>query len=139
MKNIKTLLITLGLLLLAFVGSWFYLFDVIQESNTGPAITNQQNNSLILNYGDEVKTTYDSQVPQGSVFDLLNLVALENDIELITESYEFGVYVKSLGGYESGSEKAWIYFVNGQSGTVAADQYQLEAGDVVEWRYIKPE
>jgi hypothetical protein len=34
---------------------------------------------------------------------------------------------------------AWIYFVNDESGQIAADQYQLAPGDIVEWKYIKPE
>ena len=34
---------------------------------------------------------------------------------------------------------AWIYFVNGQSGSVASDQYQLKEGDLVEWKYVVPD
>ena len=59
-------------------------------------------------------------------------------IPIETERYDFGVFVKSIEGRLSTAERAWIYFVNGESGQVGADQYQIYPGDVVTWRYVEP-
>lgn len=147
MKNAKALLISIALLFIAFVGSFFYLFKVIQkpespviiETTTPIDESAQQYISLVIDYGDGNSKTYETQATEGTAYGLLKMIAVENNIELNAESYDFGVFVKSLGGYESSSEKAWIYFVNGESGTVASDQYELSEGDMVEWRFIKPE
>jgi hypothetical protein len=147
MKNVKTLLITLALLFLAFVSGCFYLFNVIQkpespintETTTPASEDGQQFISLVIDYGDGNSKTYETQATEGTAYELLKMIAIDNNIELDSESYDFGVFVKSLGGYESSSEMAWIYFVNGESGTIASDQYQLKEGDIVEWRFIKPE
>ena len=42
------------------------------------------------------------------------------------------------GGTENTKDLSWIYFVNGKSGEVAADKYELKNGDKVEWKYMKP-
>jgi len=63
---------------------------------------------------------------------------LEQGMEVAAKEYELGTLVESIGDYSNSSEKAWIYFVNDQAGEVAADKYRLQAGDVVEWRFIKP-
>jgi len=47
--------------------------------------------------------------------------------------------VESVDGLVNSASQAWIYFVNGEAGQVAADQHQLTAGDRVEWRYTKPQ
>jgi hypothetical protein len=146
MKNPKTLLITLALLFLGFVGGWFYLFDIIQNPTYTPSLespisteVDNQSVSVSINFGDGNEVTYTAAALGGNAFELLEAAANENDIELVTESYDFGVFVKSIDGLESSEAMAWIYFVNGESGSVATDQYQLKAGDLIEWKYIKPE
>ena len=36
------------------------------------------------------------------------------------------------------AQMAWIYHVNGESGTIAADKMKVNPGDTVEWKYIPP-
>ena len=62
----------------------------------------------------------------------------EGQVQFDVTEYDFGIFVNSINDLESSNEKAWIYFVNGESAQVAADQYQLESGDIVEWKYITP-
>lgn len=102
----------------------------------------QQNNTveILVNFGDgrivSEEFPYDlEQTP----FSVLQMVVNKNELEMETENYDFGVFVKSISGFESTPEMAWIYFVNGESGSVAADQYKLKPGDLVEWKYITPE
>ena len=88
----------------------------------------------------ESPSTYTIQVEEeATAFDALKNLAEKENISLETQQYDFGIFVKSIDGKESSAETAWIYFVNGESGTVAADLYKLKPGDVVEWKYIKPE
>lgn len=143
MKNVKTLLIVIGSLFVAFVIGWLSLFNRIQTQSSpeepSRTIAVPSTIDLSIDYGDGNKITYNTQATEGTVYNLLKMIAIDNNIELDTESYDFGVFVKSIDEFESTAEKSWIYFVNGESGTVAADRYILESGDVVEWRYIKPE
>jgi hypothetical protein len=46
--------------------------------------------------------------------------------------------VEQVGDYPNTKDKAWIYYVNGKPGTVAADKQTLQSGDTVEWKYEKP-
>ncbi len=73
-----------------------------------------------------------------SPFSILKEALEQNNIPLEIKNYDFGVFVKSINALESSNEKAWIYFVNGESGQVAADKMDLKEGDLVEWRYITP-
>ncbi|MBU0570110.1 DUF4430 domain-containing protein, partial [Patescibacteria group bacterium] len=73
-----------------------------------------------------------------TVFGILEKFAEEEGVELESQQYDFGVFVKSIAGYEGSAETAWIFFVNGESGQVSADQYELKNGDVVEWKYLEP-
>lgn len=66
------------------------------------------------------------------------LAAVKNrDWLLQVKNYDFGSLVEAINGIKNSSDKAWIYFVNGQSGTQAADKQELKPGDVVEWKYLK--
>lgn len=71
-------------------------------------------------------------------FSILKEALDQNNIQFETETYNFGVFVKSINGFESTGKKAWIYFVNGESGQVAADKMELKKSDIVEWKYIPP-
>ena len=143
MKNVKTLLIAIAALFVAFVVGWFSLFKIIQPQNIAE-VPDQKNTYFVqtelkLDYGNENVITYQVYLPHPySAFDALTNVAENNEVDLVTQQYDFGIFVKSIGEYESTADMSWIYFVNGESGMVAADQYSLEAGDVVEWRYITP-
>lgn len=74
-----------------------------------------------------------------TALDLLTYVAQKNSIELKTKDYgEMGTLVESIGAVTNGTDnKYWAYYVNGALGQVAADQYQLKAGDVIEFRFEK--
>lgn len=100
------------------------------------------NQSLTITIGYENDQTITGEYPFSeniTPFSLLEKITMDNQITLETENYDFGVFVKSINGLESGAEMSWIYFVNGESGQVAANQYKLNPGDMVEWKYIAPE
>lgn len=55
---------------------------------------------------------------------------------LETTNFAYGTLVDAIDGVRGGSGgKYWIYYVNGSMGTVAAEKYELNPGDQVEWRF----
>jgi len=80
-----------------------------------------------------------TEVEGATPFGLLEKYTQEKQISLQTKVYSFGILVESIGTKTNTAEKAWIYFVNGKSGEVAADRKALKSGDLVEWKYLKPE
>lgn len=111
--------------------------SISRSSPSGPI--SQEKVNLTINFGEGEVSSYSGQLREGmSVFDLLAEGAGELGFELSLQPFDFGILVKAIDQRENTPEKAWIYFVNGQSGQVAADQAKLESGDQVEWRYLKP-
>jgi hypothetical protein len=91
---------------------------------------------LVLDDGKTIATY--SGIFAKNAFEILTIVGNQNNIPIVTKQYDFGVFVQKVGDMENTKDKAWIYSVNGKSGEVAADQYELKNGDVVEWKYTKP-
>lgn len=141
----KTLLIIIFALFTAFVIGWMSLFRIIQSpenapEQSGPTNTALITTSLIIDYGGEKANSYVIELPlNSSAFNALQKAAEIDNITLETQQYDFGIFVKSIEGFESTAEVSWIYFVNGESGMVAADKLILIEGDTVEWKFIKPE
>jgi hypothetical protein len=151
MNKVKTLLITILIVFLGFMAIWFSFFARFKTSpsttNTpssgqeSPTDVSQNKVYLTIDFANGNEISYKKDLnPESSlsVFDLLKAGLDTNQIPYETKSYDFGIFVKSINGLESGTDKSWIYFVNGQGGQVAADQYNLKPKDVVEWKYITP-
>ncbi|MFH1280414.1 MAG: DUF5667 domain-containing protein [Candidatus Beckwithbacteria bacterium] len=94
------------------------------------------NVTIKIDDGEAIVEFTDSE--SKTALELLNKGAEANDIEVIIKEYDFGSLVTAIGDKENSVEKAWIYYVNGESATVGADQYELKDGDVIEWKYEKP-
>lgn len=60
-------------------------------------------------------------------------------LEIQTTQYDFGIFINSIDGIKNTNDKAWIYFVNGESANKASDQFILKDEDLLEWKFIKPE
>jgi hypothetical protein len=88
--------------------------------------------------GGEVSQAKTSYINGQTAYGVLQTLVEQEGFSIETEQYDFGVFVKEMNGRASSGEKAWIYFVNGESGNVSADNYLLEPGDAVEWKYIEP-
>ncbi len=136
----KKLLYIIPILLIVFGA---VLFKTSNDSSSPTESVEQEvpeNIELIINYGNGNSSSHSLNTSgEETAFSILEKIAKEKKIALNTQQYDFGIFVKAIGEKESSAEMAWIYFVNGESGQVAADQYQLKAGDKVEWKYIAPE
>lgn len=143
-KKLRIVIFSLLLIFAAFIG---ISFIVSRSTNLAPTPLNerqvqqtqQKEITFITDFGngEKLETGYSWQ-DEKTVFDALAEITEKEDIKIETQQYDFGVFVKNINGRESTAERAWIYFVNGESGQVAADQYKLKDGDVVEWKYITP-
>lgn len=128
------------LLLIILLAGVSLFYSVKRTPDVSKVEVAQTQATLVIDYGSGNKVA-SSFIPRPgqTVFDALKSVAEEKSIALDTQQYDFGVFVKAIGGYESSAEMAWIYFINGASGQIAADKQEIKAGDTVEWRYTKPE
>lgn len=68
-------------------------------------------------------------------YEALVLVTEAKGIRVNTNTYDFGLFVEGIRDIHNNKQKAWIYYVNGASGNVASDKYELKTGDQVEWKY----
>ena len=99
----------------------------------------QEKAFLVLDFGENEIINYQTTISDGdTAYSILEKLTNEQKIELQTQQYDFGIFVKSIGGKESTAELAWIYFINDEAGKIAADQLKLKNNDVVEWKYLEP-
>jgi hypothetical protein len=151
MNKVKTLLITILIVFLGFLVIWLIFFTKFKTSSSTTSLPSptqeptsdisQKKVYLTVVFADGNEISYEEELNPGSslsVFDLLKKGLDTNQVTYETKSYDFGIFVKSINGLESGAKQSWIYFVNGQGGQVAADQYKLKPGDIVQWKYITP-
>ncbi len=138
MKNKYTLLIIFVLLLAGF---FYYRNSNTKDVPTpnGNTVIAENKVNLIINFGGEDIKSFDLVTnPEDTTFSVLKTTLEKEGINLQVKQYDFGVFIEKIGESESTAKKSWIYYVNGQSGQVAADQQKLENGDKIEWKYEIP-
>lgn len=100
-------------------------------------------NSMVRNQiylPEEIVLTYDHPSDQAvrdsvTALQLLQSAAAEYNLRLNIQTYDFGSFVSEIETASSSSKFAWLYYINGESAQVGADQYALEPGDLIEWKY----
>jgi hypothetical protein len=135
--------IFIGVLLFIVIATGIFFFFTKTKENIKPTgisktVVEEEKNpvvTLVLNDGEKIATY--SGIAAHNAFEILTVVTKKENIPLVTKTYDFGVFIQKIGEKESGTALAWIYFINGKSGDVAADKATLTSGDVVEWKYTK--
>lgn len=132
----------IGLLavLISLVGGvyWFGYRETPEvNKNITAEVVGEEEVYLTIDFGDEISSYSGVLSDEDTVLTILRRFS-EDKHELLIKDYDFGSLVVGIDGKENISDKSWIYFVNGNSGEVGADQKVVEKGDAVEWRYIKP-
>lgn len=147
MKFLAKIIIVIAIFLAGFYVSEQYGAKPDLTDNA-PAVEEQNNEqikvNLMLDFGNgEIKTFNDAIVykDSASVFQLLEKTTQENNIEFKYKDYggEMGAMIESIGGEISNFEadQWWQYWVNNRYSQVGASNYQLQDGDVVEWKHVK--
>lgn len=96
----------------------------------------------IINYEKGNIDEYQIDVSENStVFSLLEKLAKRENFEIETIFYpEMGIFVRSIGEAEGGTDnKWWQYRVNSNLGEVATDKKEIKAGDIIEWKFEAPQ
>lgn len=134
--NIKKFFV--GLVLVVSIGFAAWSVTEPQRASENSATISPSLNVAVRILDDGPVATA-SGLTAGSVLEALQAVAARNNLVVRTKQYDFGVLVEQIGDRANTNDRAWIYFVNSVSGDVAADKKELNDGDVVEWKYIRPE
>lgn len=120
----------------------FLQYSKSNGQNEKPAespATQEEKTSSVSIESDNEKISGSYEIGENeTAFSMLEKLTGEKGIEIQTQKYDFGIFVKSIMGKESTQDLSWIYFVNGKSGDIAADKFIIKPGDIVEWKHIKP-
>ena len=87
-----------------------------------------------------LKTVSYAGTTENTVFDVLNTVCRNNDIQLefsYTPLYESN-YIEGINylyEFDAGNQSGWMYKVNGWFPNYGCSSYYLSDGDVIEWVY----
>lgn len=89
-----------------------------------------------INDGNKVSAF--QNIKASNAYEALIAGAKLANLKIQTKQYDFGVFIEQIGELKNTKDKAWIYYVNGKPGDVAADKKNVSSGDKVEWKYEKP-
>lgn len=140
-------------LLIGIVGVLFVLTKVVfpgvtldqltkQQFGNGNASSSADFSSLKegvraeIDFGDN-KKSYEN-ISASNAYLVLVEAAKKDNLGVEIKQYDFGILVEKVGNYTNSKDRVWVYYVNGESGNVAADKKEIKNGDLVEWKYVKP-
>lgn len=141
MKTMRKYIIPILILVLA---SSFIFSKDYNSKKVSDAPSNQQSGyearvDITLDFGNkEIKTGELVADANDTAFSILKKFTSKENVNLETTQYDFGVFVKKIGEFESTAKKSWIYYINNESGQIAADQMKLKNDDKVLWKYETP-
>lgn len=146
----KLIFPVLFVLILAVIAAFVKINSTDEKSNFFGTKTNQLKTDNIAKtpspFSGSVKITVDfgngkkeegDLAEAANAFEVLKKFTAEKNIRLDAKAYDFGMMVNAIGDKSNSNSDAWLYFINGQGGKVAADKYLLHTGDTVEWKYTK--
>ncbi len=98
--------------------------------------------SLMLDFGNgQVRTFAAINLAEGSTaFDLLKKVTADNNFNFVYKDYgEAGAFIEAIGDIANDTKgnRFWQFWVNNEYAQVGASTYQLNDGDIVEWKFIR--
>lgn len=96
----------------------------------------RQEATLSIIGGSQLRSyTFDLSEP-ATALDLVLRASQRENFSVETTAYDFGTIIDSIDGIAGGDQnRYWLYYVNNQQATVGADAYQVQPGDIVEFRY----
>ena len=138
-KNLK-ILILIAVIVITSVGIFGIKTQLEVEelaSFSTPTLLPENKVSLIIDNGTASPKDFTVEINQEStVFDLLKRITKESGIGLTTKSYSAGIFIEAIGDKKNGDEgKYWLYYVNGEMPSVAADKKQIKPGDKIEFKF----
>ena len=144
-RKTTPVLVVLFIILAAALFTQFTLFKDSNNPNqnrigekTPITSTNNQEkrleeNTVIIDFGNgqKIERTVKAKTP----YQTLEMVAGNEGYQITTKQYKYGLMVEEINRLKNTPEKYWLFSVNGKPGKIAADRFQLNSGDLVEWKY----
>lgn len=143
-SKIKTIFILSAIFIVIFlifscgVSNLVFQKEIKKYQENAPQIIDQRA-TLIINEGEGTPKTLKLGVQEGSTaFDLLKRASEKLNISLRTKTYDIGILIEAIGDKENGQDgKYWMYYINGEMPSVAADKKEIKVGDEVEFKFEK--
>lgn len=141
-KEILLALIPLIIVLAIFASAVSMGIITIGNSNLKTFPTDENVNEItatvIFDFGDENTESIEVISTKTTVYGFLMEAANQAGYDVKTTYYGQynSIFVDSISTYENGqNNKYWIYYINGESGSVGADQQIVANGDIIEWKF----
>lgn len=91
---------------------------------------------------DEVSVDFDILIDGEAVADLSREITVPEGtylLDAMEDTYELeedGGFISAIEGYEQDVDagRYWLYYINDETASVGAAEYELEEGDQIEWR-----
>ena len=126
-------------LVIGFAGGVVWSGGIEQTAESQALAPRTDLASIMIDFGGgEVSVFPDLAVgPEVSLLELLEGVTTENGVAFETKAFEgLGTMVQRIGDKENGDDgRYWIYWVNNAKLPIGADQYQIQPGDIVHWKF----
>jgi hypothetical protein len=112
--------------------------DVVSYSNN-EAQQQERGTSMMIDTGEDLLGFNDLSIDEAeTVWTLLSRLSQESEkLSVSSTDYgELGVLIESINKYENGADKNyWQYWVNNKYADIAANNYILQSGDVILWKF----
>jgi len=143
MKNLKYIIVAAVFLVAGFLIGQSYRLPFLPKVSNPKTIEQEQQSAktvtYVLNYGNNNINEFQDVAftPGDTTLDLLKKLSQENNLNLGTKDYDnLGTLVVKIGDKENNQDnKYWQYEVNGVQPQIGAGQYQVQAGERIEWKF----
>lgn len=139
----KNVYIIIGAGMIVVIGGWLILFNgfwqASVEENNDILGTVEKEVVLSINDGEKEPINLTVSFVEGmTAFDLLKNESEKLSLNLETETYDTGIFIKTIGDKENGQDNNyWLYYINGEMPTVSSDKIVIKSGDKVEFKFEK--
>ena len=121
--------ITLLLAIVAIIGLLaFHLFSKDIHSNNYEFVISIYGKNSDLLFNQELVTDNNN---------LLTVLENLNEINLVTETGQYGAFITSLMGQNQEDNYYWVYYINDNYATVGVENYSINNQDQIEFRLEK--
>ncbi|MFA7300741.1 MAG: DUF4430 domain-containing protein [Candidatus Shapirobacteria bacterium] len=129
MSPVKKIILFIFFILISALGYQYFS----KPKQIIPTTPSTFNITETIKYSTDKTETFTQQTTSNeTVFDVLTKTI--KNIE--SKQYDFGMMINSINGVKSGTDsKYWVYSVNDQSATIAADKYILKSNDKIVWSF----
>jgi len=122
----------LVLIVAAYFGASYLLQPKLREVLRAPQVPTQKASESAAPKQGQVSYNCEKN---GTAFDGL---VKETNGNVETKDYSFGKMINSINGVKGGTDnKYWIYFVDGKSASISADNYKCAGSEKIEWKLLE--